>query len=51
MKLCAVRETFEECGILLLEGGGSKGRERWAAMDEPQRKLWRDKVSLGVCTS
>ncbi|KAK4057481.1 hypothetical protein OIO90_001550 [Microbotryomycetes sp. JL221] len=43
MKLCAVRETFEESGILLLEGNG-KGKERWNAIKEEDRKRWRDKV-------
>jgi nucleoside diphosphate-linked moiety X motif 19, mitochondrial len=46
VKLCAARETFEECGILLLEGGTEgKGREKWSAMSEKERKAWRDKVS------
>ncbi|ORY88246.1 hypothetical protein BCR35DRAFT_22950 [Leucosporidium creatinivorum] len=45
VKLCAARETFEECGILLLEGGNEgKGRQRWTEMKEEERKAWRDKV-------
>lgn len=47
MKLCAVRETFEECGILLAEEdgqSGGKGREKWAALGDGERKAWRDKV-------
>ena len=47
VKICAVRETFEECGILLMEENGEKkgnGREKWAALGEKERKAWRDKV-------
>jgi nucleoside diphosphate-linked moiety X motif protein 19 len=47
VKLCAVRETFEECGILLLEGKG-KGKERWAAVKEAERRVWRDKVRFSL---
>ncbi|KAK4052727.1 hypothetical protein OIV83_002014 [Microbotryomycetes sp. JL201] len=43
LRLCAVRETFEESGVLLLEGSG-KGRERWAATKEEDKRRWRDKV-------
>ncbi|KAM0786819.1 hypothetical protein ACM66B_002250 [Microbotryomycetes sp. NB124-2] len=43
LRLCAVRETFEESGVLLLEGSG-KGRERWAAIKEEDKRRWRDKV-------
>lgn len=42
MKLCAVRETFEECGILMYEGGAAN--ERWASVSEEQRREWRTKV-------
>lgn len=42
LQICACRETFEECGILLLEGGGE---EVWRAVGEAERKVWRDKVS------
>lgn len=44
MKLCAVRETFEECGILLLEGSEA-AKSRWAAVPEDQRRQWRTRVS------
>lgn len=46
IKLCAVRETFEESGILLCEctsPGGAKAK--WEGVSEAERKVWRDKVS------
>ena len=43
MKLCAVRETFEECGILLLEGSDDS-RAHWAAVPEAERRKWRKRV-------
>lgn len=42
LQICACRETFEECGILLLEGGGE---EVWRGVGEAERRVWRDKVS------
>ncbi|KAL8280607.1 hypothetical protein RQP46_006930 [Phenoliferia psychrophenolica] len=44
LRICAARECFEECGILLEESKGSKGKEIWAAIPESERKVWRDKV-------
>ena len=50
IKLCAVRETFEEAGILLTECVSTgKGKASWKAMKEVDRKEWRDKVSLMLC--
>ena len=49
VKLCAVRETFEEAGILLTECVTSgRGKGNWKAMQEVDRKVWRDKVSHSV---
>lgn len=42
IKICAVRETFEEAGILLREG---EGNEAWKEVKEEDRRVWRDKVS------
>ncbi|KAM0749258.1 hypothetical protein T439DRAFT_381637 [Meredithblackwellia eburnea MCA 4105] len=48
LRLCAVRETFEESGVLLVEddedSSGKKGHEVWASVPEQERKQWRDKV-------
>ncbi|KAK4703401.1 hypothetical protein P7C70_g2819, partial [Phenoliferia sp. Uapishka_3] len=44
LKLCAARECFEECGILLEESNGGKGKEIWAGVSEEDRRMWRDKV-------
>lgn len=50
IKICAVRETFEECGILLHDSmpGQIPGRaaEVWAGVGEEERRQWRDKVRL-----
>mgnify|MGYP001558548835 FL=1 len=46
LKLCAVRETFEECGILLAESDSSSGERVWEGVKEEQRRVWRDKVRL-----
>lgn len=38
-KICALRETFEECGILLGDHA-----EKWEAVPENERRQWRDRV-------
>lgn len=43
IKICAVRETFEEAGILLREG---EGNEAWREVKEEDRRIWRDKVRI-----
>ncbi|KAI5479924.1 NUDIX hydrolase domain containing protein [Pseudohyphozyma bogoriensis] len=51
-RICAVRECFEECGVLLLEDGVADdgvvvpgvGGKKWDAMPEDERKVWREKV-------
>lgn len=43
MKLCAIRETFEECGILMLEGN-EDAKTAWSAIAEEERRRWRTKV-------
>ena len=45
LRICAARECFEECGILLEESPESKGKELWSQMPEAERRAWRDKVS------
>lgn len=40
LKLCAIRETFEECGILLADNHA----EAWHRLTEQERREWRDKV-------
>jgi 8-oxo-dGTP pyrophosphatase MutT (NUDIX family) len=46
IKICALRETFEEAGVLLTEclsvGGGKK---KWEGITESERRVWRDKVT------
>lgn len=44
LKLCAVRETFEECGILLAESDSASGERVWEGVKEEERRVWRDKV-------
>lgn len=48
LKLCAVRETFEESGILLIEeseeGNRGRGEKVWEGVSEKERLEWRDKV-------
>ncbi|GAA5948342.1 hypothetical protein JCM10213_000097 [Rhodosporidiobolus nylandii] len=48
LALCALRETFEEAGLLLLSGSNSEAareaRERWAGMGREQRAVWRERV-------
>lgn len=46
IKICALRETFEEAGVLLSEctsavGGG---QAKWDKITEIERRTWRDKV-------
>ncbi|SCV69375.1 BQ2448_2395 [Microbotryum intermedium] len=43
VKLCALRETFEECGILLLDGQGN-AKQRWSVISDEDKKAWRNKV-------
>ncbi|GAA5866103.1 hypothetical protein JCM8547_000599 [Rhodosporidiobolus lusitaniae] len=43
LKLTALRETFEESGLLLLSPG--TGRERWEKMGREERAEWRKRVS------
>lgn len=44
LQICAARECFEECGILLEESAGGKGKAVWAGVPAAQRMEWRDKV-------
>lgn len=44
IKICAVRETFEECGILLSESTTSTAKDVWDKVPEQERMIWRDKV-------
>ncbi|SGY76083.1 BQ5605_C005g03466 [Microbotryum silenes-dioicae] len=43
VKLCALREAFEECGVLLLDGEGN-AKQRWIAISDTEKKAWRNKV-------
>lgn len=48
LKICAVRETFEESGILLIEESDlvnrGRGEKVWEGVSEKERLEWRDKV-------
>jgi len=48
LKICAVRETFEESGLLLLEpetgASGPSAQEKWNALPAEDKTRWREEV-------
>ncbi|GAA5855386.1 hypothetical protein JCM9279_006461 [Rhodotorula babjevae] len=48
LKICAVRETFEESGLLLLEpetgGSGASAQHAWNALPAEDKTRWREEV-------